>query len=116
MTIRLSLGISIPAIRAIRYFTSKVYPCFCLCLGFSQMTITLPLRVIILHFSQIGFTDALTFIFLPPLRSELTLYLLRYVMRPFVKSYGDNSTVTLSPGKMRMKCIRMFPDTWANTV
>jgi len=26
------------------------------------MTITLPLRFIILHFSQIGFTDALTFI------------------------------------------------------
>jgi hypothetical protein len=30
-------------------------------LGFSQIIITLPLRLMILHFSQIGFTDALTF-------------------------------------------------------
>jgi hypothetical protein len=36
-------------------------PCFCLCLGFSQITITRPLRLIILHFSQIGFTDGRTF-------------------------------------------------------
>jgi len=39
------------------------YPCVCLCFGFSQITITLPLRLMILHFSQIGFTDDLTFIF-----------------------------------------------------
>jgi len=37
------------------------HPWRCLCLGFSQITITLPLRLMILHFSQIGFTDALTF-------------------------------------------------------
>ena len=37
------------------------HPCFCLCFGFWQMTITLPLRRMILHFSQIGFTDGLTF-------------------------------------------------------
>ena len=36
-------------------------PCFCLCFGFSQMTMTLPLRRMILHFSQIGFTDGRTF-------------------------------------------------------
>ena len=36
-------------------------PCFCLCFGFWQITITLPLRRMILHFSQIGFTDGLTF-------------------------------------------------------
>ena len=36
-------------------------PCFCLCLGLEQMTITRPLRRMILHFSQIGFTDGLTF-------------------------------------------------------
>ena len=39
----------------------KAYPCFCLCFGFSQITITLPLRRITLHLSQIGFTDGLTF-------------------------------------------------------
>jgi len=37
-------------------------PCFCLCFGLSQMTITRPLRLMILHFSQIGFTEGLTFI------------------------------------------------------
>ena len=41
-------------------------PCFCLCLGFSQMTITRPLRLMILHFSQIGLTEGLTFMILPP--------------------------------------------------
>lgn len=30
------------------------------------MTITLPLRLMILHFSQIGFTDGLTFMVLVP--------------------------------------------------
>ena len=37
------------------------HPCFCLCFGFWQMTITRPLRRMILHFSQIGFTDGFTF-------------------------------------------------------
>ena len=40
----------------------QIQPCFCLCLGFSQITMTLPFRLMILHFSQIGFTEALTFI------------------------------------------------------
>ena len=37
------------------------YPCLCLCFGFSQITLMLPFLLIILHFSQIGFTDDLTF-------------------------------------------------------
>ena len=37
------------------------YPCLCLCFGFSQITLIRPFLLIILHFSQIGFTDALTF-------------------------------------------------------
>ncbi len=37
----------------------------------------------------------------PNLRMFL-VYLKRYVIRPRVKSYGDISTVTLSPGKIRM--------------
>ena len=73
----------------------KSQPCFCLCLGFSQMTITCPLRLMILHFSQITFTDGLTFI----VGSSFRNYdLLRQVIRPLVRSYGDNSMVTLSPG------------------
>jgi len=39
----------------------SVYPCFCLCFGFSQITITRLPRLMILHFSHIRFTDALTF-------------------------------------------------------
>jgi len=45
---------------------SKAQPCFCLCFGSWQMTMTLPLRRITLHFSQIGLTDGLTFMRLPP--------------------------------------------------
>ena len=41
-------------------------PCLCLCLGSEQMTITLPLRRMILHFSHIGFTDGRTFMLVPP--------------------------------------------------
>ena len=36
--------------------------CFCLCFGFSQITMTLPFLLIILHFSHMGFTLGLTFI------------------------------------------------------
>ncbi len=39
----------------------RYQPCLCLCLGFSQMIRILPLRLMTLHFSQIGFTDDLTF-------------------------------------------------------
>ena len=41
-------------------------PCFCLCLGFSQITITLPFLLMILHLSQIFLTDGLTFIVIIP--------------------------------------------------
>jgi hypothetical protein len=37
------------------------------------MTITRPLRLMTLHFSQIGFTDALTFMFVPLFVSLLLL-------------------------------------------
>ena len=60
------------------------YPCLCLCLGFSQITRMLPFLLIILHFSQIGFTDDLTFTAVPPFCMpsfghflDLLLYLLR---------------------------------------
>ena len=39
------------------------YPWRCLCFGFSQITLIEPFLLMILHFSQIGFTDALTFIY-----------------------------------------------------
>lgn len=41
---------------------ARSYPCLCLCFGFSQMILIAPLRLMTLHFSQIGFTDDLTFI------------------------------------------------------
>ena len=41
---------------------ARSYPCLCLCFGFSQITITRPLRLMILHFSHILLTDRRTFI------------------------------------------------------
>ena len=39
------------------------YPCRCLCFGFVQITLTTPLRWIILQLSHIFLTEARTFIF-----------------------------------------------------
>lgn len=71
MTIRLSFGIVTPDTRIsvkinINNYAAclrcPVEDCVCLCLGFSQITITRPCLRITLHLSQIGFTDDLTFI------------------------------------------------------
>src|SRR5664279_456883 len=37
------------------------------------------------------------------------------MMRPRVRSYGDSSTRTLSPGRIRMKFLRIFPEMCAST-
>lgn len=42
-------------------------------------------------------------------------YLYRYVIRPLDRSYGLNSTATLSPGKILMKFVRIFPEMYAST-
>ena len=75
---RFSRGRSTPAIRAIR----PSYPCFCLCLGLSQITITRLPRLTTLHFSHIRLTDARTFN--GPTAS--CVYRNRYVIRPRVGS------------------------------
>src|SRR6185436_359392 len=36
-------------------------------------------------------------------------------MRPRFRSYGESSTATLSPGRMRMKFLRILPETCART-
>src|SRR5258706_5553356 len=36
-------------------------------------------------------------------------------MRPGVRSGGESSTATLSPGRIRMKFLRIFPETCAST-
>ena len=53
-----SRGMSTPAIRAILCLP---YPCFCLCFGSVQITMITPRRLMTLHFSQRGLTDADTF-------------------------------------------------------
>ena len=45
-------------------------PCLCLCFGFSQMTMMFPFLLMILHFSQMGFTEDLTFIVITLLSSK----------------------------------------------
>src|SRR6201987_448550 len=43
------------------------------------------------------------------------LYLYRYTIRPRFRSYGESSTATLSPGRMRIKFLRILPETCAKT-
>lgn len=50
------------------------------------------------------------------LRIPKNVYFDRYMIRPRVKSYGEISKRTLSPGKIRIKCIRIFPLMCARTV
>src|SRR5207302_8714835 len=38
------------------------------------------------------------------------------MMRAFVRSYGESSTETLSPGTIRMKCFRILPEICASTL
>ena len=88
---------------------SLFQPWRCLWLLFlEQMTITLPLRLMTLHLSHMGLTDGLTFILIS---SELMIVrlvarsdqlLLRQVILPLVRSYGLISSLTVSPGMMRM--------------
>ena len=80
---------------ASRAYMMRCYPWRCLCLGFSQITITRPCLLMTLHLSHIGLTDALTFI-------VFSFYFSRHVILPLVRSYGDSSTLTLSPGRIRM--------------
>jgi hypothetical protein len=63
-----SRGKSTPAILATTHSFPMVldgYPCRCLWRGFSQMIRNTRLRRMILHFSQIGFTEARTFMTTP---------------------------------------------------
>src|SRR5438552_2945864 len=100
---------------------SSLYPCRCLCRGFLQMIRTTPRRLTILQCSQRTLTDGRTFTDSPRLRLRLALpssprsYLNRYVIRPRVRSYGDSSTFTRSPARMRMKFMRILPLTCAST-
>ncbi len=59
ISIRLRLGKSTPAILA---KANLLYPCLCLCLLFSQITLRIPFLFITLHLLHIFLTDALTFI------------------------------------------------------
>src|SRR5205823_4257832 len=85
------------------------YPWRALCRGFLQITRVTPRRLMILQCSQRTLIDGLTFI------ARSRGYLNRYVIRPRVRSYGESSTLTRSPGRIRMKFIRILPLTCAST-
>ena len=72
----------------------RAYPWRWLCLAIEQMMRTRRLRRMTRHLSQRGLTEAVTFIVCP--------YLNRYVILPRDRSYGESSTRTRSPGRMRM--------------
>ena len=61
---------AIPAFPSPGYSAGGDYPCLCLCFGFSQITLMRPFLLMILHFSQIGFTDDLTFTLNPPFKKD----------------------------------------------
>ena len=85
-----------------------LYPWRCLWRGsFEQITRTTPLRLMTLQLRHIRFTDASTFmsesfLFESAVEPRFRSYFARKTIRPRVRSYGVNSTVTLSPGRMRM--------------
>jgi len=58
------------------------------------------------HFSNLLSYRQVTYIPVMPCQ-------LRRTIRPLFRSYGDISTITVSPGKIRIKCIRIFPETCA---
>ena len=68
------------------YGWAIIYPCLCLCFGFSQITLIRPFLLMILHLSQIGFTDALTFIKISPFKT---------VHRLFCKKSATNNYSTI---------------------
>ena len=49
-------------------------------------------------------------------REETENYCSRKMIRAFVRSYGESSTETLSPGTIRMKCLRILPEICARTL
>src|SRR5215472_3357618 len=49
-------------------------------------------------------------------REETETYCSRKMIRAFVRSYGESSTETLSPGTIRMKCLRILPEICASTL
>src|SRR6266849_2478381 len=49
------------------------------------------------------------------LPDALRVYLYLYTIRPRLRSYGESSTATLSPARMRMKFLRILPETCART-
>src|SRR5439155_1755968 len=45
-------------------------------------------------------------------RSKVDIYLFRYTIRPRLRSYGDSSTFTWSPGLIRMRYRRILPEVY----
>ena len=64
------------------------YPWRCLCFGFSQIILIEPFLLMTLHFSQIGFTDDLTFTGNPPLFQDFCS-----------KELAEGRTNTLPPAR-----------------
>jgi len=65
---------------------------------------------------RLSFSSALTFQRFSALMCVLTDHCSRKMIRAFVRSYGESSTETLSPGTIRMKCLRIFPEMCARTL
>src|SRR5215813_1020158 len=119
---RFSLGRSTPATLAIRFLRLPLYM-----LASNGDPSPLPLSLLVPRVLADHPRDALPLDDLAVLAAHLdrrsdfhdpslpSFYLNRYVIRPRVRSYGDSSTFTRSPGRMRMKFMRILPLTCAST-
>lgn len=105
-----------------------VYPCLCLCFLILHNINTLPLRRTTWQFLHRFLTEERTIILrnleLGTLNFELLVRGSRFTvqsnyslltMRPLLSSYCVISIVTLSPGKIRIRYIRILPERYPKT-
>ena len=100
--------------KATFFIISYNYPCLCLCLGFSQITLITPFLLITIHLSHIFFTDGLTFIsFTPLFITILSIFYFKQIKSSilciFINWLGWRRTLCTSKSNRFMKMCKILP-------